>query len=248
MYSIFVCPKSMEPWLKKNGANDSKVLTAESREAFFDLLLQDKDAESLSWRAKLLHPEYISNCMLKKEKFNLNELSYETVFSIVRSLLEEGIKIKEAYVDTLGKAEKYQAMLEAKFPSIKFTVRSKADSLFPVVGAASIVAKVIRDDVLERVYCVNASGYPGDSATVSYLNENSDEVFGFSRIVRFSWSSCNDILAKRCCKVAWHDEDEDELGKENKAIGGKRKAITTTNTFPSEKSWESCFGFSACNI
>ena len=49
------------------------------------------------------------------------------------------------FVDTVGDPERYESKLSSLFPSIEFAVRKKADSLFPVVSAASICAKVTRD-------------------------------------------------------------------------------------------------------
>ena len=46
-------------------------------------------------------------------------------------------------MDTVGDPEKYRTKLSERFPSIKFVVAKKADSLYPVVSGASIVAKVI---------------------------------------------------------------------------------------------------------
>lgn len=51
----------------------------------------------------------------------------------------------QCYVDALGPSPQWQAKLSSIFPSIQFTVCPKADSLFKIVGAASIIAKVTRD-------------------------------------------------------------------------------------------------------
>ena len=48
----------------------------------------------------------------------------------------------QVYIDTVGDAGKYEMKLSNSFPSIKFVVAKKADSLYPVVSGASIVAKV----------------------------------------------------------------------------------------------------------
>lgn len=49
----------------------------------------------------------------------------------------------QVYVDTVGDPEKYRIKLSERFPNVKFVVAKKADSLYPVVSGASIVAKVM---------------------------------------------------------------------------------------------------------
>lgn len=233
MYSVFICPSGEEGWLKANGAMDSKQVSEGDREAFFGRLLND--APTLGWRAKVLHPEHISNCMLRREKYNLNQLSYDTVFEIISSLLNDGVHIDAAFVDTLGKPEKYQALLHQKFPNINFTVRSKADVLFPVVGAASIVAKVLRDDILKEMG-VGASGYPGDAATVAWLRSNVDPIFGFPNVVRFSWSSCAELLREKCVPVVWNDRgNDDDLACEQDKENRQRKRAMQKKKTPAVK-------------
>lgn len=48
-------------------------------------------------------------------------------------------------MDALGNTTTYEAYLSSQFPGISFTVTTKADSKFKIVGAASVAAKVTRD-------------------------------------------------------------------------------------------------------
>jgi hypothetical protein len=51
--------------------------------------------------------------------------------------------LQQVYVDTVGDPSKYQGKLANLFPNIpKIVVSKKADSIYPVVSAASICAKV----------------------------------------------------------------------------------------------------------
>lgn len=79
-----------------------------------------------------------------------NAQSHDCTINLVREVVERGYRLKECYVDTVGPAADYQAKLSSFFPTIQFTVTSKADALFPIVSAASIVAKVTRDRILEE--------------------------------------------------------------------------------------------------
>lgn len=77
-------------------------------------------------------------------------------------------------MDLVGnKEEVYQAFLQAQIPSVKIVVSKKADSIYQIVGAASIVAKVTRDNklaewIFEEGFNIPAegtgSGYPGGEA------------------------------------------------------------------------------------
>ena len=97
---------------------------------------------------------------------------------------------------------------------IVFTVTTKADSKFPVVSAASIVAKVTRDRILENwvfqesLKTINlsrefGSGYPGDPNTKKWLRKSIDRVFGFPTLARFSWKTSVNLLKDYIHKAKW---------------------------------------------
>ena len=84
-------------------------------------------------------------------------------------------------MDLVGqKEENYQAFLQSHFPALKITVSKRADSMYPVVGAASIAAKVTRDNrMLEWVFEENGfeapreglgSGYPSGKFLIIFYN------------------------------------------------------------------------------
>lgn len=96
-------------------------------------------------------------------------MAHDTTIEMIRQVLRRKVNLQKVYIDTVGSPEKYQAKLEALFPGIEITVAKKADSLYPVVSAASICAKTSRDALLTNwkflekvdVDAEYGSGYPG---------------------------------------------------------------------------------------
>jgi ribonuclease H2 subunit A len=139
--------------------------------------------------------------MLRRPPANLNVQSQDATILLIQEVLKKGIELTEArillpnptaialtpnttqvYVDALGTTSTYQAYLSSCFPGINFTVESKADDKYKIVGAASVAAKVTRDACIEDwVFEENihtdgvkgnwateelGSGYPGGSRTL----------------------------------------------------------------------------------
>uniref|UniRef100_A0A0A9X6X9 Ribonuclease n=1 Tax=Lygus hesperus TaxID=30085 RepID=A0A0A9X6X9_LYGHE len=237
VYGISYLPKEFEVDLKGTGCNDSKQLTEKKREDIFDQLCSLGD--KIGWEAEVISPTYISNCMLRRQKTSLNEISHTAAIELVKRALAGGAKITEIYVDTVGPAEKYEDKLQGIFPAQKVTVRSKADAIYPVVGAASIVAKVTRDVALKGWDMSGlksatddspetlswGSGYPNDPLTKTFLTETIDPVFGFLDVVRFSWSTAEKILDEHAVSVEWEDE---EMLSKNKGVQKIRNFFSAT--------------------
>ena len=81
---------------------------------------------------------------------------------------------------------------------LRIDAEHQADESDPVVGAASIVAKVERDAHVERLadeHGAVGSGYPSDPTTRTFLREYVAEHGDLPPCARTSWSTCDDVLA-----------------------------------------------------
>jgi len=222
VYGIAYCPVSKEGDLKELGVADSKQLKEEDREHILAKI--DSARDYVGYCVTVLSPNFISNSMMARNNYNLNAMSHDTAINLIRRIIANGVQVRDVYVDTVGPADKYQAKLSALFPSLNITVESKADDKFPICGASSICAKVVRDSSVKNwkfpegdSYDMTkaGSGYPSDPNVKKWLSENVDKVFGFPQLVRFSWSTCETILDKQCVKVTWDDEDDEDVPKIN---------------------------------
>jgi ribonuclease HII len=87
--------------------------------------------------------------------------------------------------------------LPAKFENRDFIAEHEADDNFPIVSAASIIAKSAREnhiDQLKKKYGYDfKSGYPHDSPTIEFLEKYVEEKGGLPKETRESWSTAQRI-------------------------------------------------------
>jgi ribonuclease H2 subunit A len=217
VYGAAYWPTSCEQEMADLGFDDSKVLSEETRERMFGEI--ESLSERVGFRLRILTPEEMSGGMLRQVKYNLNAISHDAAIELIREVLESGVNLTHVYVDTVGPPETYESKLQHLFPRIKVAVRKKADSLFPVVSAASICAKVVRDRSLrhwefrEHLTDVSrhfGSGYPGDPNTKRWLKEHRDDVFGYPSLIRFSWKTSKRIMQQLCTPVRYGTDEDFE--------------------------------------
>lgn len=202
VYGVAYCLEDFESTLReKYGFVDSKVVKPEKRKTLFQLMEEDGElAPNVGWACTTLTAKDISSGMLSKLSYNLNEQAHDTTIQLIKLVVEQGVQLSKVFVDTVGPPSTYQAKLQKIFPSISITVTKKADSLFPIVSTASMVAKVTRDYNLEFYsdklgYDSLGCGYPSDPLTKKWQNRVIDTLFGWNfGLVRFSWQTSKDSL------------------------------------------------------
>ena len=148
VYAYAACPLSARDELASMGFADSKALNAAQREALLAALQQ---SVLMRHHTIVLSPQSLSADMQRASRVSLNVISHDAAIALIHHALDDqGLRLAEVYVDTVGDPTSYAAKLQALFPDIRITVSAKADSLFPIVSAASIVAKCARDDAIQR--------------------------------------------------------------------------------------------------
>ena len=215
VYGCAFSPITQADALGALGFADSKQLTEQQRDDLFDTI---KESSIVGYITHSLSANELSTKMLRKLKYNLNSISHDTCAGLIRRAVSAGVNVREVYVDTVGDPERYQEKLQGIFPLIKITVSKKADSLYPIVSAASICAKVTRDFHVKQIPDHSGvpvgSGYPGDQRTIDWLKAGFDPVFAFPDTVRFSWSTVDEMIAKQSgVDFDWHEEDAEAKGQ-----------------------------------
>lgn len=128
---------------------------------------------------------------------NLNTLEESAIVDIIRVVRPDLV-----FIDALGHPSTLPALkrrLSAQLPSDLqplWTIEPKADATFPIVGAASIFAKTLRDDLLDELraeFGEIGSGYPSDPKTRSWLSAWVGAGKPWPSFVRTRWATITEI-------------------------------------------------------
>ncbi len=164
------------------GVKDSKMLTPIQRERMFDRIIKAVE----KYEIIVIEPEEIDDAVNGKGELNLNWLEAEKSAKIINKL-----KPNKAILDCPSTNIKaYTAYVKKSVEGrVDIVSEHKADVTYPIVSAASILAKVTRDERiqdLKKKYKVEfGSGYPSDPMTQLFTQKNWNK-FNF---FRKSWKS-----------------------------------------------------------
>ena len=176
--------------LHQIGVKDSKLLSPKKREVLFNEIANLAEKHYV---VKLLPSEIDRAVDCNRKLHKLNRLEAKTMTQIINIL-----KPDEAYVDAADVLEERfkHHIQEGLTVKAKITSRHKADKIFPIVSAASIIAKVERDkeiETLKGVYGDFGSGYLTDKKTLQFLKLWLQTHSKYPNCVRKSWKTAKQV-------------------------------------------------------
>lgn len=169
--------------LEDIGVKDSKLLSREKREEIFEKLIK------YSHTYYIIDPKTI-DYYVERKSLNLLEIKY--FIKIIDNLNPDKVYLDSPSHNT----KKIKEIIERKInkKNIELIVENKADRNYLVVGAASIIAKVIRDKEIDKIKdklgIDFGSGYPSDKRTIYAIKEHYEELKDY---MRETWNTIKKI-------------------------------------------------------
>ena len=175
--------------LEEIGVKDSKKLTPKRRESMFDRIIEAADDYSVV----VVSAEEIDE---RRNRISLNEIELD-MFAEATSK----VPVSCVYADCPDINEmSFQSALSVRLGSEKVVARHKADDTYPCVSAASIIAKVTRDRMIEDISAEFGenigSGYPSDPVTIAFIEKWIKDKGRAPKHTRTSWETVKRIKSK----------------------------------------------------
>jgi len=188
---VLVDEKGLEK-IEALGVRDSKTLTPKRREHLAVEILKIVKNHCI---IKLLPKDIDRVVKTGKKLHRLNRLEAKAMAEVISHLRPD-----IAYVDASDVLpERFSRHIAEELTfKVQIVSEHKADKSYPVVSAASIVAKVERDRAisdLRRKYGEVGSGYASDRRTLEFLEEWIKTHGDYPDFVRKSWAPAKRIKA-----------------------------------------------------
>lgn len=190
--SCIVIDSSKSMVLEELGVRDSKSVNPRSRSKLYSHIISL--AEEVAVR--IVNPSEIDSAVERRTARGLNELEARMIAEILKGLHVHPGKV---YVDSPDPIPtKFLERLRKVGVELDIVAENRADVAYPVVSAASIVAKVVRDSVIASLregYGDFGSGYPSDPKTREFLLKWVEIHGKLPPIARRSWKTSRDLLS-----------------------------------------------------
>ena len=179
--------------LNELGVKDSKLLTSEKRELLYPVIIQLAE----KYHTIKIMPSQIDIVVESARRLHkLNRLEAQTMAQII-----EELKPDQAYVDAADTIEQRfgNHIRERLKTKTRIISRHKADRIYPIVSAASIIAKVERDREIENLrneYGNFGSGYLTDEKTMIFLKQLLERHGDYPDFVRKSWKPAKRVKSE----------------------------------------------------
>jgi ribonuclease HII len=181
------------PKIMHLGVKDSKLLSSKKRET----LAKQIRKLALNCHVVFLSPVEIDRVVeTGKRLHRLNRFEAQSMARVITIL-----KPDVAYVDASDVlANRFGEHITENLDfSLKIVSEHKADLTYPIVSAASIIAKVERDQVISNLKKKHGNlgcGYPSDSITINFLGDWIRKFGTYPDFVRKSWKTAKRIMEK----------------------------------------------------
>ena len=176
--------------LKELGVKDSKLLSPEQREELYKEIIKI----ARDFAVIKIPPSLIDDL---RKRYSLNVIEAMKMAEIINAM-----KPKKVFLDCPQVSiEKFVLILKGMLKhQPKIIAENFADAKYPVVAAASIIAKVERDREIEKLKKEFGFdfgvGYPHDKRTIEFLKMFKE----FPNCVRKSWSTAIEIKSAKAQK------------------------------------------------
>lgn len=183
--------KSKINFLSEIGVKDSKKLSPKKRSELAHLLKKNCHSHKLV----VISTQEIDE--RESKKITMNRLEELKMAEIINDLKPEIIYIDAVDVNEQRFGESIKNLLN--YTPNKIISKHKADDIYPIVSAGSIMAKYKRDALIEELQNKHGnigSGYPSDVRTIEFLRDFIKKNRKAPNFARKSWNTTKRIISE----------------------------------------------------